>query len=355
MATQSPSQAVAALRPGSPPDAGLLKYLLEAPEEDTLPALVRLADDIRARYAGDEVHLRGVIEFSSHCSRNCHYCGLRSGNTTLTRYRIAPDDTVEIARRAVALGFRTIVLQSGEDPWYDAPTLAGIIEQIKALGAAVTVSVGDRPPEDYALFRQAGADRYLLKHETSDAILFQRLRPGTDLATRVDNLKHLRGLGFQIGAGNMVGLPGQSADSLVADLLLLQELEVDMAGIGPFIPHPQTPLADSRPGTVSATLRVLALARILMPWVHLPATSALGALDPQGRQKALRAGANVVMPNVTPAAYRNLYQIYPGKICTGEEPEHCRQCLTGIITGMGRVVATDCGHSLRPDRKECAQ
>lgn len=320
--------------------------LLSADGPEETKELFDAANRVRQKYMGDEVHLRGIIEFSNHCDRNCLYCGLRCGNTRLQRYRIEPDQIVEIARRATWLGYRTIVLQSGEDPWYTAETLAGVIRRLKNdLEVAVTVCVGDRSREDYEAWKEAGADRYLLKHETRDEKLFARLRPGTRFEERESRLKWLRELGYQVGSGNMVGLPGQSVESIADDLLFLRDLDVEMAGIGPFIPHPETPLATAAGGTLEMTLKTLATARLLMPWAHLPATTAVGSIDKMGRQQALGCGANVVMPNITPGAYRERYQIYPNKICLNEEPEHCRPCIEGIIRSVGRKVGTGYGHS----------
>lgn len=308
--------------------------------------LYRAADEVRARYLGDEVHLRGIIEFSDHCRRNCLYCGIRAGNSRVQRYRIEPDEIVEVARRAYGLGYRTVVLQSGEDPWYTAEMIAGIVRRIKSqCDLAVTLSIGERSREEYAVMKAAGADRYLMRHETSDPELFARLRPGTTLGARVERLRWLRELGYQVGSGHMVGLPGQTAETLAGDILLLRELDVEMAGIGPFIPHPDTPLASSPGGTIEDTLKVVAVTRLVLPWAHLPSTTAVGSIDAQGRQKALRCGANVIMPNVTPGKYREGYQLYPHKICLAEEPEHCRPCVEGIIRSLGRRVGADRGDS----------
>ena len=311
--------------------------------------LYRAADEVRARCLGDEVHLRGIIEFSNYCRRNCLYCGIRAGNTRVGRYRMQPDEIVEVARRAYGLGYRTVVLQSGEDPWYTPEMIAGIIRRLKSeCDLAVTLSIGERSRAEYAVMRAAGADRYLMRHETSDPELFARLRPGTTLTERIERLKWLRELGYQVGSGQMVGLPGQTADSLAGDILLLRELDVEMAGIGPFIPHPDTPLASSPGGTIEDVLKVVAVTRLALPWAHLPATTAVGSIDPEGRQKALRCGANVIMPNVTPGKYREGYQLYPHKICLTEEPEHCRPCVEGIIRALGRRVGADKGDSPKP-------
>jgi len=320
--------------------------LLQPTTADEQAELFRAADLVRARQVGDEVHLRGIIEFSNYCRCDCAYCGLRRSNAKLKRYRLDYGEIWQIAGRAAALGYRTLVLQSGEDPWYTGPDLARLIGRIKReLEVAVTLSLGERSREDYECWREAGADRYLLKHETADPELFARLRPGCFLEERLQCLFWLRELSYQIGSGNMVGLPGQSVATLVRDLLLLRELDAEMVGIGPFIPHCDTPLAGNSGGSVTATLRMVAVARLLLPTTHLPATTALGSIDPEGRQKALTCGANVIMPNVTPVAYRPDYQIYPNKLCLGEEPEHCRGCVEGLIRALGRTVAQDRGDS----------
>ncbi len=312
--------------------------------------LFSCADHIRELRVGDDVHLRGIIEFSNCCVQNCLYCGLRRDNHGLERYRMDPEEILEAARQGARGGLKTIVLQSGEDPFFTGEVLARLIGRLKdELDVAITMSVGERTKGDYRLMREAGADRYLLKHETADPELFGRLRPGTTLDGRIKRLLWLRELGFQVGSGNMVGLPGQTMGSLTDDILLLRELDVEMAGIGPFIPHSSTPLAGSKGGDVAMTLKTLAIGRIVLPFAHFPATTALGSIHPEGRQLALKCGANVVMPDITPVRYKKLYEIYPNKICITEEgPIQCLPCLTGIITQSGRSVATDFGHSKRP-------
>ncbi|HSW35819.1 MAG TPA: [FeFe] hydrogenase H-cluster radical SAM maturase HydE, partial [Candidatus Limnocylindrales bacterium] len=217
------------------------------------------------------------------------------------------------------------------------------------LDLAVTLSIGERSRDEYKLWREAGADRYLLKHETADLQLYMALHPDMAWANREKNLYWLRELGYQVGSGCMVGLPGQTMEALAADLIFLQKLDVEMAGIGPFIPNPLTPLGGATCGTLEMTLKMIAIARLLMPYVHLPATTALGSIDRQGRQRALQSGANVVMPNVSPNKYRRMYEIYPDKICLDDNPAHCRNCIGGIIASLGRTVADDAGHS----PKEC--
>lgn len=311
-----------------------------------LEVLFAAADQVRKTFMGDAVHLRGLIEFSNYCQRNCAYCGLRENNKALSRYRLDAEEILTIARAAVPLGYKTVVLQSGEDSYYSAEMIAVITCRLKEeLNLAVTLSLGERAKEDYRLWREAGADRYLLKHETSDAELYGALHPDMDWENRKKSLYTLRELGYQVGSGCMVGLPGQTLTSLAADLLFLKELDVEMAGIGPFIPNPNTPLARAQRGTVELTLKMIAIARLLMPQAHLPATTALGSIDSKGRQKALVAGANVVMPNITPNKYRRLYEIYPNKICLDDNPAHCRNCIGGIISSLGRTVAEGAGHS----------
>ncbi|NPV52816.1 MAG: [FeFe] hydrogenase H-cluster radical SAM maturase HydE [Firmicutes bacterium] len=322
-----------------------IRALLQAEPGDQTWTLFSLADEVRARYVGDEVHLRGLVEFSSYCARNCAYCGLRRDNRKLRRYRIAPDEIVDIAEYGATLGYKTIVLQSGDDFWYSADALASIITRIKnSADVAVTVCIGERSREEYATIREAGADRFLLKHETADPELYRDLHPGMTLEERVMRLRWLKELGFQVGSGNIVGLPGQTIDSLAGDIVLMRDLGVDMAGIGPFIPHPDTPLAGSPQGPLELVLKVVACTRLALPWAHIPATTAAGTVDPRGREKALQCGANVVMPNITPVEYRKLYQIYPNKICLSERADSCRRCIENRIKGIGRSIGTGYGH-----------
>ncbi|NPV48474.1 MAG: [FeFe] hydrogenase H-cluster radical SAM maturase HydE [Armatimonadetes bacterium] len=315
------------------------------PERDA--ALFAAANQVRAEHVGDSVHLRGLVEFSNHCGRTCQYCGLRAANKALQRYRMQPDEIVEAGLRAAALGYGTVVLQSGEDAWYRAEVIAGIVQRIKAQAdVAVTLCLGERPREDYALWREAGADRYLLRIETSNRELYAQLHPGMSFDHRLACLGALRELDYQVGSGVLVGLPGQTLEMLARDLLFLRDLPADMVGLGPFIPHPGTPLAQAEAGRVPTVLRMVALTRLLLPDSHVVATTALGSADPLGREKALQAGANVMMPNVTPRAFRALYEIYPDKICTDEEPEHCRGCMAARIASLGRTIAT--GHGDAP-------
>lgn len=321
--------------------------LLSADSGET-EILCNAADRVRAQAVGEEVHLRGLIEFSNYCRQNCLYCGLRRGNKGLARYRMEPEEIVAVAEQAARIGFKTIVLQSGEDTWYTAELLASIVQEIKSRAdVAVTLSLGDRSEEDYLVMREAGADRYLLKHETADPVLFARLRPGTSLACRLQSLRTLKKLGYQVGSGNMVGLPGQTVETLAEDILLLRDVKVDMAGIGPFIPHPGTPLGHEKGGTIEDAIKVLAVTRLVLPFCLLPATTAVGSIGPGGREKALRSGANVVMPDVTPQKYRKLYQIYPGRVSLGEELEEVWTNAVSLVEKVGRKVGRGYGHAMR--------
>lgn len=305
--------------------------------------LYRRADDVRRDAVGDEVHLRGLIEFSNFCRNDCLYCGIRRGNKRVQRYRMTDDELLETARRAADMGFQTIVLQSGEDLHFDQANMCRIIEQIKRLDVALTLSIGERGYADYKAFREAGADRYLLRIETTDQDLYHRLNPGMSWQRRHECLLMIRELGYELGSGIMVGQPGQTIASIADDLLYFKQLGIDMAGIGPFIPHPDTPLAGEQGGTLELALRTMAVMRLLMPDINIPATTAMESLHPQGRIMALQAGANVVMPNVTEGEYRRLYELYPGKICVNDTPAHCRSCIGLKIQSIGRTIGQGWG------------
>ncbi|OPZ83584.1 MAG: Biotin synthase [bacterium ADurb.Bin429] len=329
------------------PARAWLVPLLGCSESDAL-RLYSAADAVRAAYQGTDVQLRGLIEFSSICRKNCAYCGLRVENRGAERYRLTPEEIVATAHRAESLGYKTVVLQSGEDLWFTTERLAAIIREIKATtDLAITLSAGERDRDAYAFWREAGADRYLLRIETTDPALFAALHADSNLDARKQCLYDLRDLGYQLGTGVMVGLPGQRPDTLAGDVIWMHELGAEMIGVGPFIPHPDTPLKDAASGTVEQTLRLVAVLRLVFPHAHLPATTAMGSLHPLGRERALQAGANVVMPNVTPGDVRPKYAIYPGKICLTDDAEHCRGCITGRIHAIGRTVAADHGHVKR--------
>ena len=323
--------------------SAIIELLTTAPADE----LYRRADDVRREAVGDAVHLRGLIEFSNICRNDCLYCGIRRGNRQVQRYRMTDEELVETAKRAAALGFQTIVLQSGEDMHFDQARMCHIIEQIKRLDVALTLSVGERDYGDFKAFRDAGADRYLMRIETTDRDLYHRLNPGMSWERRHECLLMIRELGYELGSGIMVGLPGQSVESIADDLLYLKDIGIDMAGIGPFIPHPETPLAGEAGGTLEQALRTMAIMRIFMPDINIPATTAMESLHPQGRIMALQAGANVVMPNVTEGEYRRLYELYPGKICVNDTPAHCRSCIGLKIRSIGRTIGQGRGGHMK--------
>ncbi|EGT4145344.1 [FeFe] hydrogenase H-cluster radical SAM maturase HydE [Clostridium perfringens] len=305
--------------------------------------LFKAADEVRKKYLGDEVHLRGLIEFTNICKRNCMYCGLRRDNKNLNRYRLSHEEIIDFAKKAVGYGYKTLVLQGGEDDYYTVERLVPIVKDLKALGVALTLSIGERPFEEYEALKKAGADRFLLRIETTDRELYEELDPGMSHENRIQCLKNLRKLGYEVGSGCLVGLPGQKIESLADDILFFKELDVDMNGIGPFIPNEDTPLKDAEGGQFELALKVMAIVRLLLPDINIPATTAMETLNKQGRVIALQCGANVVMPNVTEGEYRKLYALYPGKICTGDTPAHCRGCISGKIRGIGRIVSDGTG------------
>ena len=269
------------------------------------------ADRIRKQYVGDDVHLRGLIEFSNICKCSCKYCGLRFQNKNVERYRLSKDEIITLAKNAVDSGYKTIVLQSGEDSYYSTNLMCEIIKDIKATDTALTLSIGERSTDDYRKFRDYGADRYLIRIETTDRNLYKKLHPNMDFDNRMRCLKDLKKLGFETGSGCLVGLPGQTVESLAGDILFFKEINADMIGIGPFIPHPGTPLKDCNTGNFYLALKVMAICRILLKNINIPATTAMETLNPNGRIIALQSGANVIMPNVTAIEYRTKYEIYP--------------------------------------------
>lgn len=305
--------------------------------------LFSLADKTRKEYVGDEVHLRGLIEFSNICKRQCKYCGLRSEDKHIDRYRISKDDIISYAEHAVNMGYKTIVLQSGEDEYYDTDLMCEIVRGIKNLGVALTLSIGEKTYDEYKAFKDAGADRYLIRIETTDRNLYKQMHPSMDFDNRVRCLKDLGKLGYEVGTGCLVGLPNQTIESLADDILFFKEINADMVGIGPFIPHPHTPLKDAKTGSFTLALKVMALTRILLKDINIPATTAMETLNPNGRIIALQSGANVVMPNVTTTEYRAKYEIYPNKICINENPDKCKGCISAKIQSIGRTVSKSFG------------
>ena len=298
-----------------------------------------LAKKIREEHFGNQIYVRGLIEFTNYCKNDCYYCGIRRSNRNAERYRLTIEQILECTDTGYELGFRTFVLQGGEDGYYTDERLEEIIKAIKEKhpDCALTLSLGERSRKSYELFYQAGADRYLLRHETADAGHYQRLHPEEmSYEHRMNCLKELKAIGYQVGCGFMVGSPGQTEETLAEDMLFIQEFQPHMVGIGPFVPHHETPFGREPGGTVEDTLYLLSLIRILEPTVLLPATTALGTIDPRGREKGILAGANVVMPNLSPTNVRKKYELYDNKICTGDEAAECRSCLSN------RMKTIDC-------------
>lgn len=330
------------------PDDELRALILDN-SEDTAVLLRENAAEVRDSTYGKKVFLRGLIEFSSYCKNDCDYCGLRRSNREADRYRLSREDIMSCCEGGYELGFRTFVLQSGEDPYYTDEVMCGIISKIRRdyPDCAITLSLGERSDESYRLMKEAGADRYLLRHEAASDELYSKLHPEEmSLENRKNCLYTLKSLGYQVGAGFMVGAPFQTIDNIIADLRFLQELRPHMIGIGPFIPHHNTPLGGEKGGTLELTLRLLGILRLLFPKVLLPATTALGTISPIGRELGLKTGCNVVMPNLSPVRVRKKYDIYDNKICTGEEAAECRGCLQRRIESVGLKVASERGDAL---------
>lgn len=316
---------------------------------ETAKSLREAAVKLRKQYYGDKVYTRGLIEFTNYCKNNCYYCGIRWGNVHAERYRLSREEILDCCEKGYALGFRTFVLQGGEDPYYTDERMTEIIRSIRRAypDCAITLSIGEKSYESYKLFKEAGANRYLLRHETASDELYQQLHPAEMLLShRKQCLYDLKSLGYQVGAGFMVGSPGQKTEHLAEDLVFLKELQPQMVGIGPFIPHHETKFANEAAGSVELTLFLLSVIRILLPKVLLPATTALGTMDPRGREKGLEAGANVVMPNLSPVKNRKQYDLYDNKICTGEEAAECRGCLERRVASVGYRLVAERGDAL---------
>lgn len=302
--------------------------ILKSPDTD----IFKEADEVRKKYVGDGVHLRGLIEFSNICKCNCLYCGLQSSNKHVNRYRLSKDEILDIAKKGVDEGFKTIVLQSGEDDYFNTKLMCEIISGIKNLGVALTLSIGEKSFEDYKAFKDAGADRYLLRIETTDKILYKKMHPYADFDNRMRCLYDLKKLGYETGTGCLVGLPDQTVESLAEDILFFKELDADMIGIGPFIPHPDTPLKDANTGSLDLAIKVMAITRILLKDINIPATTAMESLRADGRLLALQSGANVVMPNLTDDYHKKMYEIYPNKVSA------TRQDLKNKLCSVGRFI-----------------
>lgn len=301
----------------------------------------------KARAIGDQqygknIYIRGLIEFTNYCKNDCYYCGIRCSNARAERYRLSMDEIMACCAEGKKLGFRTFVLQGGEDPYYTDDRIVDLICRIRAVhpDCAITLSIGERERESYERFWEAGADRYLLRHETASESHYQKLHPkNLSLAHRKQCLWNLKEIGYQTGCGFMVGSPGQTEEHLAEDFQFIRELQPEMVGIGPFIPHSDTPFAEEMQGSMEMVLYLLSLLRIQQPDLLLPATTALATIYPQGRELGIEAGANVVMPNLSPAGVRDKYALYDGKVCTGDEAAECRHCLEKRIESVGyRIV-----------------
>ena len=304
------------------------------------------AFEVRKKHYSNKVYIRGLIEFSNYCKNNCYYCGIRRDNKCASRYRLSPDEIISCADSGYDLGFRTFVLQSGEDPYFTDEILCKCIKEIKSRhpDCAITLSLGERSFESYKLLKEAGADRYLLRHETANKAHYEQLHPSSmSFDNRIRCINDLKSLGYQVGVGFMVGSPFQTDEDLANEMLFLKEVNPQMVGIGPFIPHKDTPFKDYPSGSAELTTFLLSLIRLTLPKVLLPATTALGTIDPLGREKGIEAGANVLMPNLSPTAVRGKYLLYDNKICTGEEAAQCIVCLKNRIIKTGCEIVTDRG------------
>ncbi len=325
---------------------GELIALLE--DDGNLDAISAAADRVRHKFVGDEVHLRALIEFSNFCKNNCCYCGLRRDNKKLTRYRLNENMIFNLAEYAVKqMGLKTIVLQSGEDMFFDCDKMCAIIRKIKTLDTALTLSIGEKTAEEYQAYKQAGCDRFLLRIETTDKALYERYDPGMSWERRRQCLEDIRSAEIEVGSGCLVGLPGQTIESLADDILFFKQIDADMIGIGPLIVHPDTPLKGAKNGKFELALKVMALTRLLLPDINIPATTAMETLAPDGQIRALQAGANVIMPNVTLTEYRQYYELYPGKSSTNYSADKTLADVRAKITSVGRCIADDKGFRKR--------
>jgi biotin synthase len=330
------------------PDRADLKELLSISAGEELDELFSFADKVRRDFCGDGIVLRGIIEFSSFCDRECFYCGLNRGNHKLKRYRMDKDGLFRSVAFLASRNIRTVVLQSGEDAGIGVSWLAEIIRRIKSdFDIAVTLSVGERDKVDYKAWKEAGADRYLLKMETCNEALYSSMHPEMSFRRRLDCLDALKECGYQVGSGNIVGLPGQTLGDIAEDIIFFKRNDFDMIGIGPFIPHQESRFSGHDKGDAALTLKTVALTRIVTRNAHIPATTALGSLDKDYRVDGLKCGANVLMPNFTPQPYRSLYEIYPQKRCFSEPPGSCDLCMEDMAGSLGRFIDYSKADSLK--------
>lgn len=300
------------------------------------------------KFFGKEVHIRGIIEFSNYCRCLCHYCGINALNKNLTRYRLTTPEILKIASDAIAAGYKTIILQAGEDPFYDADKISHLIKEIKKLGdISLTLSIGEHSYEAYRQWKKDGANRYLLKHETSDKKLYNQYHPHSSFDKKIECLQNLKSLGYETGSGFMVGLPGQTVQSLAQDILLLKKLDVEMAGIGVFIPHPETPIANHISGDNLTALKCVAVTRILLKRPHLPATTSVNVNNTNIAFNPFSTGANVVMRKLEPYEYQKLYEIYPNTLINNRSIQENRKELESSICSLGRKVSRSKGNAIQ--------
>jgi len=321
-------------------------FLLSNLTQEDIKLLREKASEIAHRHFGNKIYTRGLIEFTNYCKNDCYYCGIRRSNRNVERYRLSKEQILSCCNEGHELGFRTFVLQGGEDGTYTDEAMVDIIQSIKKEhpDCAITLSIGEKSYDSYLKYYKAGADRYLLRHETANDEHYKKLHPeNLTLANRMQCLKDLKEIGYQVGAGFMVGSPYQTMENIAEDLLFLKELSPEMVGIGPFLPHHETPFADQEKGTMEQTLVLISIVRLMIPNALIPATTALGTVDPSGREQGILAGANVLMPNLSPTVVRKQYQLYDNKICTGDEAAECRSCLTRRMNKIGFELSVERG------------
>lgn len=324
--------------------------LLLCEDSEAVAYLAERARVVREKIYGKEVYLRGLIEFTNYCKNNCKYCGIRCGNKNAERYRLSKEEILSCCDIGYELGFRTFVLQGGEDPYFNDDRMVDIVSAMRKNhpDCAITLSIGEREKESYQKLFDAGANRYLLRHETADKAHYEYLHPKEmSYDHRMQCLRDLKEIGYQVGCGMMVGSPGQKTEHYIKDLRFMQEFKPEMVGIGPFIPHHDTEYAGEKAGTVEMTLKLLSIIRLILPEVLLPATTALGTIDPTGREKGILAGANVVMPNLSPGNVREKYLLYDNKICTGDEAAECIRCMSLRVSKVGYTVVQSRGDHIK--------
>ena len=323
-----------------------LKLLLETNDDEGIRFMREEAVKVCQKTYGNQVFIRGLIEFTNFCKNDCYYCGIRRSNSHADRYRLTKEQMLDCYANGYELGFRTFVLQGGEDGYFTDDKICDLVSVIKEKypDCAVTLSIGEKSKESYKRYFDAGADRYLLRHETADEAHYKKLHPEEmSLSHRKQCLWDLKEIGYQVGCGFMVGSPGQTVETLYEDLQFIRELQPHMVGIGPFVSQKDTPFADKASGTMEQTLKLLAIIRLIQPHVLLPATTALGTIHPKGRELGILSGANVVMPNLSPVNVREKYKLYDNKICTGDEAAECRYCMENRMKSIGYEVAVSRG------------